>query len=339
MRKKQGKMSYKITIWDDVEPKPASEVKKSSKPKLSKKEMTNQISSVTTNITKRTPKKLKWGFRHAIYAFMFGILLQTVITIPLMVQTAQKLIAEGADITDTAITAGLTSTAFNLFWLQLASYVGWITVALYASYRKGLHSLAKDIWLKFRWVQDISLGILIAVGLRLFEILMFWLFGVLNIDLTGADNSSVFLNTEGPWKYILLFGIVSFAGPISEEILFRGLILQGLLKNFRRRTLTPRTWFGEAIQAASPKVFNAFSAYKEFLNKHKYVLAVIISSTIFGFMHFQGVETFGQWLVVLETGLIGVVLALIALRTKRLGLAIIVHIVFNFSGVMLTLFS
>lgn len=339
MRKKQGKMSYNITIWDDVEPEPTKNTKKTLNRKPSKKELKNQITAITTNAKERGPKKLKWGFRHAIYAFLFGTLLQALVTIPLMIGTAQKLIASKAEITDTAITAGLTGSAANLFWLQLASYVGWIAVAFYASYRKGLHSLAKDIWLKFKWVQDISLGILIAVGLRLFETLIFWLFGVLNVDLTGADNSSVFMSTEGPWKYILLFGIVAFAGPISEEILFRGLILQGLLKNFRRRTLTPRTWFGEAIQSATPAVFSAFSAYKEFLNKHKYVLAVIISSTIFGFMHFQGTETFGQWLVVIETGLIGVVLSVIALKTRRLGLAIIVHIVFNFSGVMLSLLS
>jgi membrane protease YdiL (CAAX protease family) len=294
--------------------------------------------ALSSNTDKVKKKKTHWSFRHAIYAFVAGIILQTAVSIPFLIPAALRSATQG--VTDSAeVTNVLTTDPAVLFWLQISMYAGWVGFILFVSFKMGLRSLAKDIWLKFRWVRDITLGLAIAVGLRLAEQLLFWFLQLIGADLTGSDNSSVFTSTTGFWSYLLLFGVVSFAGPISEELLFRGIMLQGLLRSFRRTSPQPRTWFGEAIQNVNPNTFALFSKFKEFLNKHKYVLAVIISSTIFGFMHFQGVETFGQWLVVIETGLIGVVLAWVTLKTKRLGLAIFIHIFFNFSGVLLSLFA
>jgi len=283
--------------------------------------------------------KPRWGVRHAVYAFLAALLLQLVVSIPFIFPVVAQLLDGNlnAEITDEQLQDALLNAPGYLFAAQLSMYVGWFAVGLYVTMRLGLHSFAKDFWFKFRWVRDISLGILLAIGLRALEVLVFAILGNLGVDLTGADNSSVFTDRTGIWGYLLLFGVVSFLGPLSEEFLFRGMLLQGLIRNFRRQTFEPRTAFGSGIQRTYPPLFNAFIAFKSFLYKHKYILAAIISSVAFGFMHFQGTETFGQWLVVIETGLIGFVFALVVLKTKRLGLAIVAHMVFNFSAVALTL--
>jgi membrane protease YdiL (CAAX protease family) len=55
-------------------------------------------------------------------------------------------------------------------------------------------------------------------------------------------------------------------------------------------------------------------------------------------MHFQGFETFGQWWVIIVTGSIGFILALIVLKTRRLGLAITTHVAFNsYAMILLTI--
>lgn len=288
----------------------------------------------------RKPTKPRWGIRHAVYGFIISLLLQLAVTIPLLIVDVTNRIENGTlnpDTYEDELTQILLQGP-GLFLAQVSMYTGWIITMVYVTYRLGLRSFAKDFWVRFKWVRDIVYGILLGVSLRLLEILAFALMGQVGIDLTGADNSSAFMNQENAvWLYILLFGLVSFLGPLCEELFFRGLLLQGLIRTFRRRTFLPRTWFGVAVERTYPPLFNGFVKFKEFLYRHKYALAAVISAAAFGFMHFQGTETFGQWLVVIETGLIGLVFAIVALKTRRLGLVIVAHMVFNFSAVALQL--
>ncbi len=301
----------------------------------------NNLKQENQNTTKlaRKPSKKRWGIRHAVYAFLLSLVLQTVVTIPFLIISTVNLASKGV-LDPQKYQANLVSsleTGPGLFFAQISMYVAWFAVGLYVTYRLGLHSLAKDFWFRFKWGQDIALGILLGIGLRLFESLSFWILTLLGVNLAGADNSTPFTQGKGIWEYILLFGVVSFIGPISEEFLFRGLLLQGLLKTFRKRTFTPRTRFGAGIQKTFPNIFTGFIKYKEFLFRHKYILSVIISALAFGIMHFQGTQTFGQWLVVIETGSIGLIFALVVLRTRRLGITIIAHMIFNFSAVAFAL--
>ena len=340
-------MGYnRITIWDDKEltqpEKSVAEIDKknvSKKRKISKNNVRGYSGEIRNTSVIGYLKRKRWGFRHSLYALFLGFFIQLIFIIPAMINNASEIITSGSSAVTTESIVDAVMSAEMLVWIQMAMYLGWIFVALYITYRKGLNSLAKDIWLKFRWIRDISFGLVIAAALRGIEMSTLWLLDTLGVDLTGADNSSVFMETTGVWKYILLFGIVSLIGPIAEEILFRGIMMQGIIKTLRRTSPVPRTWFGEGVYNAYPPLFQLFSKLKLFLNKYKYILAVIISSTIFGFMHYQGGETFGQWLVVIITGLLGVVLALVTLKTRRLGLAIVIHIGFNGSAVIMSLMA
>lgn len=332
-KKNQKTMDYeKITIWDKTQPSPVNNKK------TTKKKETKVVAPVTRSTSEPEKRKARLGFRHSIYALILGVLIQFALAIPLLINSASTLVSQNTELTTEGISQSLLSGPV-IFWSQMLMYVAWFSVGLYVTFKLGLHSFVKDFWLKFRWARDIGFGILIAIGLRLAEMGVLWALGALGVNLAGADNSSSFTTGTGFWLYAVLIIGVSIVGPFSEEFLFRGMMLQGLLKTFGKKTLFPRTWFGEGVQATSPAIFNAFIGFKNFLYKHKNVLAVIISSTAFGFMHLQGFDQFGYWLVVIITGLIGAVFALIVLKTKRLGMAIVAHMVFNFSAVLLVLLN
>lgn len=306
--------------------------------RLVKKAHQDDVKAKKASLPERKKRKAHIGARHAVYAFLWSLLIQLILLLPLLFIEITKQLTQNNEITEESILASFYDPQM-LFWVQLASYAVWFTFGIIVSWRLGLKSLAKDFWFRFRWVQDISLGIAIAVGLRAAEMLIFWILGdVLKLDLSAADNTSAFTQGTGIWTYLLLIVVVSIIGPLSEEFLFRGMLLQGLIRTFRRKTYTPRTWLGEEVQMSSPKTFAAFVKYKEFLYKHKYVLAVIISSLCFGLMHYQaGPPSFGQFIIVAETGAIGLIFALIVLRTRRLGLAIFAHMAFNASGAILAM--
>jgi membrane protease YdiL (CAAX protease family) len=115
--------------------------------------------------------------------------------------------------------------------------------------------------------------------------------------------------------------------------------MQGLIRYFRKGLRTqPTSRIGYNTQKNNPKMYNTYLRFKHWLYTHKYVLSIIISSIVFGSLHWQGTNSFGQILVPILTGLIGVVLALVALKTRRLGLGIFIHIFFNSTTIILSLF-
>lgn len=284
-------------------------------------------------------KDKHWGSRYALYGFILSVILQLVVVLTFTGIETARLTNNGIspDKVESEALKAIKELGPALLTAQLAMYAGWILTMLYVTYRKGLHSFAKDFWLRFKWRQDVILGVFIAIGLRFAELAMFTLLQAFGVSLEGADNSSQWQGNT-LWAYFFMFVIVSFVGPFCEELFFRGLLLQGLIRTFRRKSLVPRTWFGDKVQKTYPPFWYAFSNYKNFLYKYKYFLAIMISAVAFGFMHFQGTENFGQWLVVIETGLVGAVFAYMTIKTQRLGTAIVAHIVFNFSGMFVSLF-
>lgn len=285
----------------------------------------------------RSPKKTKhWGVRYAIYAALLALGLQTVGSLTYLLLIVNNLVNEGIDPAAAQLMAmkELSTPSLPMLLIQLSMYVAWVGTMLYVTFRKGLHSFAKDFWVRFRWSRDIPFGIAIALGLRGAEWAVMTGLEALGVDLTGANNTKSFIG-DNIWAYIMMFGVAAFLGPICEELFFRGLLMQGLIKTFRRRASTPRTWFGRMTTRVFPTFWKAYVGLKNVLYKNKYALAVAISTVAFGFSHYQGFETFGQWMVIIETGTIGLVLALMTLKTRRLGLSISTHVAFNTSAMVM----
>lgn len=114
-------------------------------------------------------------------------------------------------------------------------------------------------------------------------------------DDSLAENTQIINDLEGsPWLYGLLFAVV-IGAPVSEELLFRGLILRSVQKRW------------------GP------------------VAGVIGSLLVFVPIHFAdgGIFSAGQLVLWVSIAALGAVLAVTAVMTKRLAAPIIAHMIIN----------
>lgn len=297
----------------------------------------------------RKPQKMqksntqRWGLIDVLIGMLAFLGLQAVLAGGLIFWTIYGSVSDGASVedTDALVNQSLESVTSGpfLFASAILMYVGWMYAMRRASFKKGLKSFAKDFWLKFKWKRDIPLGLAFAATLRGAEWAILTILTNAGVDMSTGGNTDTIINQDGIWYFINAIVVAAFLAPFFEELFFRGLFLLGALRNFRSgRFSTPKTVFGRLITDNSPGIFAGYAAVRRFMYRNRNWLAVMLSSTVFGLMHFQGTETFAQWFVIMQTGLIGVILALIVLKTKRLGVAIWGHIFFNLSGVLLATF-
>lgn len=116
-----------------------------------------------------------------------------------------------------------------------------------------------------------------------------------------ADNSS-FLRGEPLWSLLLFVVLATGVAPVLEELLFRGLVLRGLML---RLGFWP---------------------------------AALVSSVCFGLFHAQGLGR-DAVVIVVATAVFGLGLCVLARRTGRLGPGIGVHAVRNAVAIVFTLGS
>ncbi len=132
-------------------------------------------------------------------------------------------------------------------------------------------------------------------------------------DQSAADNTQFLTDAKGSvWLYVIVFCVVVGA-PVAEELFFRGLVLSAFEKlgaAIGRSALTG----DQAIKRASMAV------------------GVLGSTIIFTLPHFIG-GTWQETVVLFSSiGAVGVVLALAAMYTNRLGAPIVAHMLFNSVG-------
>ena len=116
---------------------------------------------------------------------------------------------------------------------------------------------------------------------------------------TLSDNSSFIMHV------VIYFVCVPFIIPFVEELFFRGMVM---------------SVFVNAI--SNPKTGR--------------ILAVVVSSVIFGLVHFQGFSTFTDLFMIVWTGIIGVVGALSVLKFNSIWPAFALHMAYNGITVLLT---
>lgn len=284
------------------------------------------VTSVATEMEAPKPElggkaRKKWGLSDVVLNIAALLGVQVVLTFGVI-------FLSGANTQEEIL--ALTSSPWLVLGSALSMYLTWIGGMWLTTHTKGAKSFKIDFGVYFkRW--DALIGLGLAVGLYGFVLGSQWLFtDVFKFDMSGADNGSVVTSFEGLWFVIIAIGIASIIGPISEEFFFRGFLLRGIIKSFDNHSerlhmeeLEDEAKFGYALN--------------RFFQKSKTVIAVILSSVVFGFMHFQGFETFGQWFVVIITGLLGLVFAIVAVKTGRIGPTIFGHIFYNGGTVLLSL--
>lgn len=286
--------------------------------------------------------KKRWGLIEVTNSVIILICLQIVFSLYLILKSIKDSIGAGIDSNDiNALTEAATKTATdgpNLFLSSMLMYLAWSFMMWYSTAKRGHKSWAKDFWVKFNFKKDILIGAGIAAVLTGASAGLGALLEATGVDLTGSDNAAVILNQNGIWFFIMTFGVACLLGPIMEELFFRGFLFQGLIRHFRRGNVDrPRSVFGATVLDNFAPLFNGYIAFRNWCYKHKYIISAIISSALFGIMHFQGVNNFGNWYVVAVTGTLGFIFALCTLKFRRLGPAIFAHIFFNTFGVVLSL--
>lgn len=270
-------------------------------------------------------KHIRWGIKDVIWGMVFMILSQIIVAVGITVYVTTKFLSTQnitTDIDEQAITDMLMDTLLGGPWIAVSAismYVAWYFAVRRASKSKGFGSYAKDILLKINWKRDVLLGLGFAIGLRVLEQAI--LYGLQAIGVTFDEevgNTDFLTNQTGFWLIVNAFVIAGLVGPFFEEVFFRGLALRAFHRFFARRRVNHNgqsTWF----------------------SKHAIALSMVITSIMFGFMHYQGTPSFNSWFVITQTGLIGLFLAYLTVKTKRLGPAITTHIFFNMSGVILAI--
>jgi membrane protease YdiL (CAAX protease family) len=257
-------------------------------------------------------KKKSWGLGSFSLAFAAFLLLQVVIAFGIIIF---GVIQYGTEITPEQI-LDLTTAPAVLLISSLSMYVVWVASMYVVSRVRGEKSFKKDFWVYFK-KYDVFIGLGIAVGMIILASVINWLLAdILGLDMKGSDNGAVFTSLNGIWLILIAGGIASILGPISEELFFRGFFMQAVRKT------------GENLLNYSKRTNKGVKLYSWLYEKRNW-FAVILSSIGFGLMHFQGIETFGQIFVMLFTGSLGVVFALVALKTRRLGPVIFAHMFYN----------
>ncbi|MDH4366007.1 MAG: CPBP family intramembrane metalloprotease [Acidimicrobiia bacterium] len=161
---------------------------------------------------------------------------------------------------------------------------------------KGL-GLAADWRLRFKPV-DLAIGVgaaIMAFGLA--AVAAGIVSSLVNLtDESQAENTQFLLDAKGtPWLAVFLVAAVVGA-PLTEELLFRGLVLRAFEKRFGK------------------------------------VVAVIGSMVAFTLPHFTGSNLDGTLVLFASIGAVGLVFGVVTLLTDRLGPAIVAHVLFNAFG-------
>jgi membrane protease YdiL (CAAX protease family) len=178
-------------------------------------------------------------------------------------------------------------------------WIGFLGAPWLASRTQGTRHFARDLGLRFRWID--LLGILIGIGGQFFITLAYAPFqhDIKNFNapsqrLTGASHGTGFV--------IIAIATVLLA-PAAEEIFFRGLLLKSLVRLF-----TPLNAAGRARAVGV-------------------VLAVIADGLLFGVAH-------GEWIQFAGLAGFGIVLAAVSYRTGRLGMNMVAHASFNLIAII-----
>ena len=181
--------------------------------------------------------------------------------------------------------------------LQVPLWAGLLGAPLWSSYGKGRRSLAADFGLRMRWKTDVPLGLAAGLGGQLVLVavitLVYQLLGI-DLDKVGTSAEELAAGATDVVGVVLLVSIVAVAAPLFEELFYRGL----WLRSVERR-------FGTAW-------------------------AVVVSSVVFGAIHFQ-IYDFPA------LAGFGLIAAVLTVRTGRLGPAIWAHVAFNLTAVIFLL--
>ncbi len=179
-------------------------------------------------------------------------------------------------------------------------WVGFFLAPLVASKLRGTGRLLADVGLAFRPIDVV--GIAIGIGGQLVVALLYAPF-VNHLHNFQAPTTKITGGAHGG-AFVVIAVLTVLGAPFFEEVFFRGLLFRGLLGLFGFDG-------GAAGSRWAPRV----------------VLPVVLDGALFGLAH-------AEWQQLAGLAVFGCILAVVALRTKRLGMNIVSHASFNLIAII-----
>ena len=176
---------------------------------------------------------------------------------------------------------------------QIGLWTGMVAATLVASRRKGAGTLREDFGFRGKW-SDIGLGLAVAVAVQLLVLpgIAYLLRPLLGEPEVSGPVQDLLDKSQGPAFAGLILTVV-IGAPVVEELFFRGLLLRSLQRRLP-------DW-----------------------------AAVAVSAVAFGVAHLSALPVDAVLLVMISLTVFGAILAVMALRTGRLGPGIAAHAAFN----------
>lgn len=257
----------------------------------------------------------------------FAALLGSQLLLGVVYATWASLRLGSAHASGSALTTEITTVASSGPGLLLGIAVEWgifAGVPYLAARRKGSGSLAREFGFTLRW-RDLPMGVGLAALMQGVLIGAQMLLAQVGVRLSGADNTGLVTGNTGIWLLLMTLG-AALGAPVVEELFFRGLFLRALLRRLGK------------VDLRDPDAATAGRLRRRVGT----VASVLLSSAVFGLLH-SPITSGGSapltdvLALVAETGLLGAVFAVVAIRTRRLGIGIAAHMAFNASSVALAL--
>jgi membrane protease YdiL (CAAX protease family) len=307
------------------------------------------LSSLTAAVKKPTKSFSKdyWGGTALLTSLAVFLVAQVIFAIILVVHILFNYdLLSSVQSDNIQVEQVLYDTPWLLLVSMIVMYIAWLGCMWWVSkYRSGVQK-GKKYWGAFKdnfrlnnfKKRDIAYGVGIAAAMLGLQYL------VLNVlpelapslkpELEASDNTGPFKNMDGFWFYLIGFGVGGLIGPICEELFFRGFLLRGFENHYSyKNTGRNMDTLEDELGAQSSTIKSMIVSYRNFTHNNRYILATLFSTVLFGLAHFQ---VGGSWITVALTGLLGLVFAVVTLKTNRLYPAIFAHIVHN-SAVFLVL--
>jgi len=262
-------------------------------------------------------RKAKPGLRHVVSGILGAVLFPLIPTIVFIVIQSRNY--GGDEQTPEEILAGLTSSGPFLLSSMFLTWFG-LLLPVYFAGRLVEGGWKQLVGWRFRFAWDIPIGLGVALGIQLLLAGLAILLTRFGINTEELGNTGILSQAGAEWVIFLGLG-AAIGAPIAEEIFFRGLTLKvaitGATRVLARHPASPET--AVMKEEESPRGITQRLAL---------TFGVLSSSLLFGLLHLQNTLASTLYTVGLTASL-GVVLAIVTVKAKRLGTAVITHAAFN----------
>lgn len=229
-----------------------------------------------------------------IKRFKFKSILNSVVIVPVsffvfsMLYTLPILKVYGQDMTNIPFVV--------LLLMTIASEISAIVFYLYIAKNSVVANSKTLLGLNNFNIKHFILSL--VLGIVMFVVLQFLALTLNNVigegTIGSSDTSQGVLSGEGVWYWIGITLVTPFIAPVVEELIFRGVILNGML-----------------------------------MARVKPFVAAIVSSVIFSLVHFQGAQTFNDFFLLIWIFGLALVMSTVFIKTKSLYNTMAIHIGYN----------